>query len=148
MRMVSAGGHGLGVFAVGQFSTGIIAIGQEATGVIAIGQLATGVIAIGQLSRGVITVGQLSLGLAAGGQIAAGVLWSPGLGVGGTGSWLAYGLFGTPNWQRLTARVRGEPWDRVPRRPAWQLAASTAGLAALAALWWFVAGQPLFAVLI
>ena len=120
---------------------------QLATGVVAVGQLALGVIAIGQLSRGVITVGQLSLGLAAGGQVAAGVLWSPGIGIAGTANGLAYGLFGKPNWRRLSALVRGEPWDRAPRRPARQLAASTAGLAALAALWWFVAGQPLFAAL-
>jgi hypothetical protein len=147
MRMVSVGGHGLGVFAVGQFSTGIIAIGQEATGVIAIGQVANGVFAVGQLSRGVIAVGQLSFGLAAAGQLAAGVVWSPGLGIGGTGNFLAYGLFGTPNWRRLIARVRGEPWDSAPRWPAWRLAVSTAGLAALATAWWLVAGHPLIAAL-
>jgi hypothetical protein len=71
------------------------------------------------------------------------VLWCAGIGVGGTaGPGLVFGLFGKPRLRRLIAWVRREPWDSAPR-PAWRLAGGAAGLAALAALWWFVAGQPL-----
>jgi hypothetical protein len=46
----------------------------------------------------------------------------------------------------LVAWVRREPWDSAPRS-AWRLAGGGAALAALAALWWFVAGQALTAAL-
>jgi hypothetical protein len=35
----------------------------------------------------------------------------------------------------------------VPRWPTRRLAASTAGLAVLATLWWYLAGQPLISAL-
>jgi hypothetical protein len=93
-------------------------------------------------------VGQLGLGLAAGGMLAGGVLWCPGLGVGGfSGSRAAYGLFGRLSRRRLIARIRREPWDSPPRWPAWRRAVGVAGVVALAAGWWFAAGQPLIAAL-
>jgi hypothetical protein len=112
-------------------------------GVIAVGQLATGVVAVGQLARGGIVLGQLSFGLVCAGQVAVGVLWSAGIGIAATaGPGLVLGLFGRMSRRRLIAIVRRTPQDRVPVH-RWRLAARVAGTAALAAGWWFGAGQVL-----
>ena len=143
--VLAVGERATGIVAVGQEARGFVAIGQEATGVIAIGQLALGVVAIGQLARGVIVAGQLAVGLAAAGQVAAGVVWCPGLGVGGfSGSPVAFGFFGRLRRQRLLVWLHRRTWDQPPRWPAWRRAVAVAGFAVLTALWWFLAGQPLF----
>jgi hypothetical protein len=144
--VLAVGQQATGIFAIGQEAKGVVAIGQLATGVLAIGQLATGVVAIGQLARGFIAVGQISLGIVSGGMVSFGVLWCAGAGVGGFGGpGLVYGLFPRPHWRRILAWTRDEPWDAATRRPAWRMALSTALLAVLGALWWFVAGQALIA---
>jgi hypothetical protein len=146
--MVSVGGGEPAVFAFGQFAHGFIAFGQVSSGFIAIGQGATGVIAIGQLARGFIAVGQLAIGVFAIGMGAVGVAWASGMvGIGGTSgpSLLVYGLFGPARlgqWpRRLLALVRGEPWDTTARAPASNRVVALIVLAAVAALWWFVAGH-------
>lgn len=102
-------------FAVGVEPVGVVAIGANATGVLAIGQLATGVVAVGQLARGGIVVGQLAVGIVAVGQLALGVARAAGMvGV----AWRAIG---------------GLAW----KAPRWVVAA-------LAALWWFAAGAPVW----
>jgi hypothetical protein len=153
MHVVAAGSGEAGVFAIGQEATGFIAIGQVATGFIAIGQVATGFIAIGQLARGVIAVGQVALGIVAVGMGAGGVLWCAALGgAGGTaGPGFVLGLVARPRvgrWpRRFLALARREPWDTPPRRPAWRRAAGVIALLRLAALSWFLAGQPVLAAL-
>jgi hypothetical protein len=120
----------------------IISFGGHAHGFIAIGQVATGVIAIGQLARGVITIGQLSLGLIAVGQLGGGLLWCGGIGVGATGNGLVWGVFGRMRLDsgRIT-RPRLVP--RGGRRTPLRLAARGVVVAALLALWLFVAVIPL-----
>jgi hypothetical protein len=154
--VVAVGPMATGVIGVGQHATGFIAIGQIATGVIALGQVSTGVIAVGQLARGAVVLGQLAIGLAAVGQVALGVLWVGGIGIGATrGFGPVYGLFPGAmvqsakdriDWYRN--RLRGTPIDRpagitVPR---WRIPFAMAGTAALAVVWWFVAGRVLLDV--
>jgi hypothetical protein len=162
------GQRATGVFAFGQFATGVVAVGQLATGVIAVGQLARGVVTVGQLAIGLACVGQLSVGVAwSAGMTGVGATSGPGLAVLGLfgrldrqrlRAWIGRLRGGAP---RLRARALGLPWDSVPvpltdqiparaadlpARAAVRLA-SVAGVAALAVLWWFVAGQALVVAL-
>lgn len=132
------------LFAAGTDAVGVIAVGQQATGVIAIGQLATGVVAVGQLARGVVVVGQLAVGVAALGQLAAGPGWAAGMvGVGGTGGpILVLPLFGTFSPRRFLKRSP-DAYQPPPKRGRRAVAVRVAVLAALGALWWWVAGAPL-----
>jgi hypothetical protein len=127
--------------AVGAEAVGVLAIGQVATGIVAVGQLATGVVAIGQLARGGLVIGQLGLGLVSFGQLSVGVLWSGGMvGVGATaGPGLVLGLFGRLSLLRLLRRREGTALSPVRGRT--RLVVATVLVPALAALWWFAAGQ-------
>jgi len=133
------------VVAIGTQPVGVIAIGLDATGVVAIGELATGVIAVGQLARGVIVAGQLALGVVALGQLAVGVGWAGGqLGIGATsGPGIVLGLFGRLYALPLFGHRPDGRWIRHPRAGGPWFAVAAVVVAVLAALWWFVAGQPL-----
>lgn len=135
-------------FDVGVEAEGVIAIGQRATGVIAIGQVALGVVAIGQLARGFLVVGQLGIGLVTLGQLSAGVVWSAGMvGVGGTSpGWLVLPLYPLPK------AVRNSRYAILAsggvRPPPGRALLGVIGVAVLALVWWFVAGQAVFEALL
>ncbi|HEX7277352.1 MAG TPA: hypothetical protein VF244_08255 [Acidimicrobiales bacterium] len=131
---------------VGVAPVGVIAIGANATGVVAIGMLATGVIAIGQLARGVVVVGQLALGVVAFGQLAVGVGWAGGqLAIGATSGpgLVAFGPLGRFYLRPFLGRRPGGRWVPHPRAGGPWYGVAALVVLAVAALWWFVAGQPL-----
>jgi hypothetical protein len=177
LGVFAVGQRATGIFAFGQLATGVVAVGQLATGVIAVGQLARGVIVVGQLAIGVACLGQLSVGVIwSSGMLGVGATSGPSLAVLGLFGRLDRRRLRAWTG-RLRARVLGRPWDRVPvplmdqvpvplmdqvpvslmdqvpgRAAALParvalLAARVTGVAALAVLWWFVAGHALVAAL-
>lgn len=142
MRLVVVGGDSPGVLAISPQAIGVFAIGQFSIGIFALGQSAVGVIAIGQLARGGIAVGQLALGLVAVGQLAIGVLWVAGMvGIGAFNAPLwTFGFFGQLSQRRVMSWLGVAPHDRIPL-PFWRLNLGFLGTLALAALWWYGAGQ-------
>lgn len=145
MRIFTVDGSDVAFVAVGQEATGIIAIGQVANGVVAIGQIATGVVAFGQLARGFFAVGMLAAGVVSVGMLGIGVVWASGMlavaPFAGPGM-LALGFLGRLSpLEAFSPHTRWTPpWHALP---PWRVFLGAAGLAALAALWWYTTGSGL-----